>query len=525
MTQWLVSFDTDRIKDYLFATPVLSDIRVASGLLDRLNREDTLTVIQEVYPSFNEKDPTQCVYTAGGSALVILPDEETAEVAIRAVERLYRQTTVTASITGVKVPISDGELQSRFGERVCWAGHRLRKRKAEKGKGHTLPVAPYMHFCDACAQLPAAYYDAERDELICEACQIKRPGAGTARRGLWEKLIGVTRGEPPDAPKEWQSLLEETIGSTTHEQHHPPDDFDDIGDSAKRKGYIALIYADGNLMGQVLERLNNVDEYSRFARLVDDLLLRVTYRALMKQVQGRPGKPFEVLMAGGDDLMIVTTPDIAFDVHSEIARDFEQYSQALVEEGLSLGTGVVIAHARYPIAAMQQLATDLQKRAKRRSFETGGGSAVDFAVVTAAGSEDLDRIRDEALTDKGFVFSPPGETKYRLTQRPYTLEELQRLLEYAREFRKVGFPRGQLHAMYEALFHSPVQASLAAIQTLGRVRKKHKESLWNFFQQFGVQTKVMSPPWREQWEEETQGERKRVLDSALGDLVEIYPFL
>jgi hypothetical protein len=532
MTQWLVSFDTDRIKEYLFATPVLSDIREASALLDRLNNrrsqtgvKDIAATIQEVYPAFNREDPEQCVYAAGGSALVILPDEETAAQAIRAVERLYRQNTVAASITGTAIPISDEELRKRFGKKAQEAGHHLRKRKAERGRGRTLPVAPYMHFCDACAQLPAVHYDAEGGELICRACRIKRPGTGTARRGLWKRLTEVTKEPPPDAPKEWQNLLEETIGSATHEQHRPPDDFDAIGKSAKRKGYIALVYADGNRMGQVLEQLDTVDEYSRFARLVDDLLLRVTYQALMKQVQARPDKSlFEILMAGGDDLMLVTTPDVAFDLILDLSRDFEQYSKPLAPEGLSLGTGIVIAKARYPIAAMQQLATDLQKRAKRRSFEAGGGSAVDFAVVTAAGSEDLDRIRDRTLTEKGFVFPPGGETGYRLTQRPYTLDEMARLVKYVGEFKKKGMPHGQLQAMYDALFYSPIHASLAAIQTLGRAQTKHRNLLSAFFQDFGVQMATFAPPWRERQEYE-RGESKTVRDSALGDLVEIYPFL
>jgi hypothetical protein len=518
MTLWLVSFDTDRIKEYLFATPVLSDIREASGLLDRLNRFGIPDAVREVYPDFDKNDPTQCVYAAGGSALVILPDEETAKGAIHAVERLYHETTVTASITGVKVPVSSEELQGQFGRKVHRAGHQLRTRKAEKGRVRTLSVTPYMHFCDACAQLPAFYPDDDRGELICRACKIKRPASGEARRGLWEKLIGVTEEGPADAPSEWEELISETVGETTHRHHSRPEDFDAIGDSAKRQGYIALIYADGNRMGQVLEQLDTVDEYSRFARLVDDLLLRVTYRALMKQVQSQPGKPlFELLMAGGDDLMIVTAPDAAFDLALDISRDFEQYSKALVPEGLSLGIGIAIAKARYPIAAMQQLATDLQKRAKRRSFETSGRSVVDFAVVTAAGSEDLERVWDEMLTEKGFAFPPQDGVEYRLTQRPYTLDELQWLLYYVRKFKEKGFPHSQLHAMYEALFHSPIQASLAAVQTIGRVRASHREVLWAFFQDFGIQPDPVLPPWRD------RGDGSR--DSALGDLVEIYPFL
>jgi len=529
--KWLVCFDTDRVKNYLFATPVLSDIRQASGLLDRLNARrgdkgpgvrDIADAIQDVYPNFNRGDPEQCIYAAGGSALMILPDERTAREAIQAVERLYRRETVVASITGVYIQISQDDLQERFGQKVREAGYLLRQRKAEKGRGRILPVGPYMHFCDACAQLPAAYYDLERDELICRACQAKRRPADVARRWLWKKLTRVAKGGPDDAPDAWESLLHDTVGDTTHEKLVSPDDFDDIGNSSRRQGYIALIYADGNRMGQVLEQLPDPRAYSRFAKLVDDLLLRVLYRSLMRQVRQQPKKPlFELLMAGGDDLMLVTTPDIAFQAALGIMRDFEQYSKPLVEpygvDFLSLGTGLVIAHARYPIAAMQQLATELQKRAKRRSFEEGGTGAVDFAVVTATDSEDLERIREHVLTQEGFTFPPADKSKYWLTQRPYTLDELKGLLECQRKLKESGFPRSQLQMMYEALFHSPAQASLAAIQTLGRVQDRHKKPLWDFFQRFGSPPPRTLPPWRERL--------PRGRDSALGDLVEIYPFL
>lgn len=528
MPRQLVSFDTDHIKEYLFATSTLSDIREASGLLDRLNNRrdrdddegwDTADAIQQVYPDFDRTDPEQCVYAAGGSAMVLLPDEQTARRAIRAVERLYRRETVIASITGVAVPTSDQE-PKRFGQKARQAGHRLRKRKAEKGRSRTVPVAPYMHFCDACAQHPAAYQ--VEGELICRACRIKRPAAGEARRGLWEKLIVVTEAAPDNTPGEWEDLLKETLGSNEHHQHRRPTDFGDIGSAARRPGYIALIYADGNSMGRILEDLPSPRAYGDFSTKVDDLLLRVTYRALMKQVRQRPDKPlFEILMAGGDDLMLVTTSDIAFQVTLDLMQDFETYSAPLVHPygvlRLSLGTGLVIAHDHFPIAAMQELATALQKRAKRRSFETGGGGTVDFMVVTAAGSESLDRIRDRDLTHEGFAFPPADDRAYRLTQRPYTLSELSALLECGREIKASGFPSSQLQAMYDALFHSPVQASLSAIQTLGRVRKDHKKVLWDFFRQFAVQSARTLPPWRDRDDDDR--------DSALGDLVEIYPFV
>jgi len=523
MSRQLVSFDTDRIKEYLFATPALSDIRVASAILDDLNRAQTPAVLRSVYPDLDEDN--DLIYAAGGSAMVVLPDETIADRAIRALEQLYRSETVIATITGEKVPISDKELLSNFGGKVREVAYRLRQRKASKGRGRTLPVAPYMHFCDACSQHPARYLDGE--QLVCRACEIKRrPETREARRGLWQKLIQVTEERPTEPPDRWDELFQATLGKTWHLQHRRPADFGAIGDSAHRQGYIALIYADGNDMGRVLEKLRTQMDYRFFSENVDALLLRVTYKALMKQVQKQPRKSlFEVLMAGGDDLMVVTTADIALDVALALMRDFETYSAPLMsphgEESLSLGTGIVIAQSSFPIAAMQDLATALQKRAKRQSFEAGGGGAIDFMVVTAAGSHRLDRLREEILTEHGFAFPPADEREYRLTQKPYILQDLSDLIERGRALKRSGFPNTQLQAMYEALFRSPIAASLTAIQVIGRARrsadinKDHRQLLLDFFCRFGAMPGP--PPWRDQGAEG--------LDSALGDLIEIYPFI
>lgn len=533
MSLQLVCFDTDRVKDYLFTTSVLSDIREASALLDDLNQTQIPRVIRSVYPGLSADD---LIYAAGGSALAILPDEETAERAIRAVERCYREATVTASITGVRVPISPEDLRHRFGEKVRQAGFLLRQRKAEKGTPRTLPAAPYMRFCDACSSLPAETYDQVRGEVVCRACWVKRAGRGHARRTLWDWLIKVTkpRADAPPPPVGWDDLLAGTVGNSDFRLHKRPDDFSSIAGSSRRSGYIALIYADGNNMGRVVRRLDTPGSYRSLAHGVDELLSRVTYISLMKQVRQRPDRPlFELLMAGGDDLMLVCAADCAFPVVLDLVEGFEKYSPPLLGiieseswvksrsrppiggreaiDFLSLSVGVVVAREDFPMAAMRDLAASLQKRAKQRSFEAQGRGAVDFMVVTGPGSRSVEWLREEVLTQRGFAF-PPEEGQYRLTRRPYLAPELRALLEHARGLKEVRFPPGQLHTMFQAVFESPSQASLVTVQALGRLRARPREKLLEFFQQAGCNVPY---PWRE---------RDGYRDTPLVDLVEIYPF-
>ncbi len=489
MAQSMVAFDTDRIKDYVFATGRLAEIRGASGLLEELNRRQTNQTILAVSSS------ADIVYSNGGSALALVPTSEARSI-ITAVEALYRRETLTATISGVNIPY---EPDQPFGEQVREAFACLRRVKDEKGLEPHMLVSPWLRICDACGQYPASHADG--DELICTACNIKRTH-GTQQRGIF-----------------WQEFLEaaQRVGDNRWRDDHFPRDLDDIAAVSRPPGYVGFLYADANNMGKILGGLQTRNDYEVFANKVDRLTRDVVHQALRRYAQprmvgGREVAPFEILLMGGDDLMLITAADLAVDMALDIVSSYER--RALTEtrhDLLTLSLGLVLAHARFPIRAMCDLASDLLKSAKRV-----GGSALDFAVVTAAGSRNLEWLRDEVLTEKSFQVRPPEGWRYRLTQRPYSLADFTKLCDHARQLRAVRFPQGQLQALYEGLFVSGIEASLRAITVVGRASKKHKGKLQAFFGGFGSLPDA-APPW--------QRPEENLLTTALGDLVELYRFV
>ena len=84
MAQSLILLDTDRIKEYVFATGKLAEIRGASALLEKLNLQRTRETVCNVCPA------AKVVFQGGGSALVEAPRAD-AERIITAIEALYRQ--------------------------------------------------------------------------------------------------------------------------------------------------------------------------------------------------------------------------------------------------------------------------------------------------------------------------------------------------------------------------------------------------------------------------------------------------
>jgi len=281
-------------------------------------------------------------------------------------------------------------------------------------------------------------------------------------------------------------------------------------------------------MGKKLETLKTRDEYAEFADKADKLIRDVVHQALRRQAQPRSvGRreiaPFEILLMGGDDLMLVTAGDLAVSVALDIVDSYERHAL----HDLTLSLGLVLTHARFPIYAMHDLAAALLKSAKKV-----GGSALDFAVITAVGSRDLEWLRDEALTDRSFALKPPKDWRYRLTQRPYSLADFAKLCYHARQLQAVRFPRSQLQAMYDGLFVSSLEASLRTITAVGRASTRHSQKLRAFFEDFGGDFGSLpytAPPWRAESsdkclkpDDRPQGQ---CFSTALSDLVEIYRFV
>jgi len=486
--EYLVSFDTDRIKEYVFATDKLREVCGASRLLDRLNRETTWQTIKAIYPGLPEAGG---VYFAGGSGAVLVPEDKVKAV-INAIEEMYRRATFSASITGVPVPLAPATRESGFGKRMEFAALELRRRKDEKANRTALTIEPYTQPCAACERYPAMRVSPLDHQPICDACHAKREAFRNA--------------------------------SGAHAE------LSEIGKLAYPPGYVGFIYADGNNIGALLNKMEGVENYRKFAQELDALIVKTTVRDVLGKysASGTGGtRPYEELLVGGDDLMVVTAGDIALPVALKMARAFEQGSAQVLRRAqvkdvqqLTLGISVVIAHDSFPMAAFYRLASQLVKRAKQRCAELDyATSAIDFMVVTAAGSSDVSTTRKESLSEQAFVF-PHVNLHARLTQRPYTLDEADKLIEFARDFKQQNFPTSQLHFLYEGIFHSLSEAAFRWRKVAGRAKKEHVKLMEDFHKAFSA-GETLLPPWRGGYTAE--GEREYI--TSFADLVEIYPFV
>ncbi len=497
MPRYLIVIDTPGIKQFVFGTDAVAEIRGASALLDRLNRTETATVLRESLQS----GQVHTVFANGGSAQFVVEgvDETAVQRAIAQLSARYHERTggeVRILVAAVEWP---GEAQNTYRralDNAFWALHLQRN----LGCGYAaVPTLPFVLEWQSSSHLPAVgvYRWGGEQFLLSEACRRKRdesrrPARGTLWSG-WMERLGLP-GAWQDRDDQLRYLHLEAIG-----QH------------SRRPGYIGLVYADGNGMGRLVQELDTPELYRAFSELVDGSLREACYQALAhvcpREVAeargaleaGREPQPLpaDILLLGGDDLVVLVPADRALDFAIRVTHEFQQRTQCqiaslpddhrrffaargLSEHGLTLCCGVALGRARYPFYLLFELAEQLLHSAKQEGSadpartDSWAPSYIDFHLVTGSGSAELAGIRKEDYR---------VGTDCPRTLRPYPRERLVCLREAARRLSQADVPRSKLHELFEAALEKrPATAELRAQELFGRLRetadRHERRALW-----------------------------------------------
>jgi hypothetical protein len=182
--------------------------------------------------------------------------------------------------------------------------------------------------------------------------------------------------------------------------------------------------------------------------------------------------PFDLLLLGGDDVVMVTSAAVAIDVARTIAKSFHEHTKEKDPEkkGHTLSFGVVLAPVKYPFGLLQDLAEGALKHAKmegakrklRKDAITSvyGDTLINFMTVTGSTSHDFKKVYKSLLDKHGKVSGHKDEVAFYATLRPYTIEELDFLLKTIREGKKLNLGRSKLHQAREAVLQMNLTTSV-----------------------------------------------------------------
>jgi hypothetical protein len=503
----LVAFDTRHIKKYVFATDKLKEIRGASSLLDYLNRQ----VMKEVGQAKGAAFSAEQVFANGGAALFLVEGKkEAAEQFGRLVQQKYRRETFDGSSVAFAVQEVPDYIEDVWGDErmqepldLLYACLEMKSNLEEDI--FELPSHPLMLTCYSCGARYAETSDASesgdvgsRDRRYCWTCQQKREEDGTVKRGIDQITDAIvahrkkgSQGEValPDTKEvrhsfAWGELLCK-LPKNYDFRGNPerPSDFNELRGIAGGKDYFAVIHADGNGMGQAMQDQHSLRARKAKAKLIDGAVYQALRAAVSKHLpvvehNSASMFPFDLLLVGGDDILIVTPADVALDVALTLAQEF--YQQTGKQHSLSVS--VVLAPIKYPFGLLHNLAEEALSFAKREGARRMEGAAkkqtpeygetvLNFMVVTGSTSQSFEKVFNSLHKTHERVGGDAKEVAFYATLRPYTVEELTYLLEIIREGKEQALGRTKLHQVREAVLKmnltSSVMESLALLRNWG----------------------------------------------------------
>ncbi len=509
----LVALDTDHIKGYVFATDKLKEIRGASSILDRLNRRAMRRLALSEDPKAIE------VYANGGSGLFVLDSKKAVSFGKKVQKEYREQTAGGASITYAVQDLPDDVNHNNIweyplGNQLELLRYCLREAKECPPDHIALPSHVLMRPCDSCGIQYAEDRDTfsedrdldDQNKRYCKVCLTKREEDMKVKVHIEGSISERKRnGKLASRAEEWTlweriiSLLPEGYLQVGTER---PRDFNEFRGISGGKDYLGLIYADGNSMGKRLEDFSKLKDVKQFAHAVDNAIYEAMCFAISKRLAIIPGDkskheppmfPFDILLIGGDDIMIVTSASEALDVSLLIAKKFHELTkeEETGGEGYTLSVGVVLAPIKYPFALLQDLVESTLRFAKtagakvQATGEAGNDDTrVNFMTVTGSSSHNFKETYDRVYhrKDRG------GRIEFFATLRPYDVEQLDSLLQAIRQGKenKINLGRTKLHQAREAVLKKNLTTSVGeGLAVLRNWRAKQRDYVVQRVYEFG----------------------------------------
>jgi hypothetical protein len=536
--------DTDAIKSYVYETSTLPEIRGASEIL--------LELEAKVRELFTEKIAEEAlIYCGGGGFLAIVPAGQAKGIK-KEIEQLYLQKTGVATITVVYsdpigyadigrglAPYDDAQIRAlsgsgvsadllyshfeallkdrtkrkNFGELVSALTGRLQQEKRAKTTAPFLETLPIHRRCESCGKRAAEAHDDVRDEWICAICSRKRRHGRSDRREFVKEFVRWVRDskrvEIPEKKPDGKPRFSE-----------------DLDTLAGSDGRIALLYADGNNMGDLLQLMSSPASYRHFSRVLEDATRDALFSALWtvfgeERLKDREKLlPFEIIALGGDDILVIVPARYGWALAVKVLEAFEHHPgieklQKELQErvgsamrrpvSLSLSAGLAIADVKYPVSFLFSLAEGLLKEAKKLAREVHTSTLCHLWLRAPVISERAGALLS-ALYERQMMV---------LTARPYTAEQARKLAELARSLE--GLPKAQRHSLAEAL-EKGVHVSLNYALYQAARQKERGAQLREAFQELG---NLLGPAkdgfWF--WRQTDEGWKTALLDAL--ELIEL----
>jgi hypothetical protein len=389
------------IQDFIFRTNDLKDIVGASEIVEEVCTSAFKELLGD---EFCEED---VVVMAAGNIKYAFRDEALCRKAVREFPRKVMEMAPGITLSEAVVPYG-----ANYAATVQELERRLRIQRNRPFRSPTLGSIGVLHARKTGAPVVAVVGDEYLDESTlkkvskCEEAQMEGDRKGDATLKLSRKMFGD--------------------GVTAHEVAF------NISDICDRNNWIAVVHADGNGLGQVVQRVGgDAKKFREFSKQLDVATTTAARNAYLRlclpMEQGKP-IPIRPIVLNGDDLTLVCRADLAVELVKCYLDEFElatgrdltdqspECAKALHEimkeyqvfangkNYLTACAGISFIKSSYPFYYGYNLAETLCGRAKKESKEISGGmeklppSSLFFHKVQSSFIEDFAEIKRKELT-------------------------------------------------------------------------------------------------------------------------------
>jgi hypothetical protein len=177
------------------------------------------------------------------------------------------------------------------------------------------------------------------------------------------------------------------------------DDFAEVAEGGRFREddaatQVALVYADGNRVGDFLQKLSSAGRAaigkSEIARLIDQATIGAVADAVIDRFPGWKRPMMIVHIAGGDDLLISLPAADAWQFTRTLLTAFGTRTGQAASAGIAAPTmsaGLIFAHRTHPFSDLVRIAGRELRTAKDKT--RGSEAAISFRDLTADGGEPL----------------------------------------------------------------------------------------------------------------------------------------
>lgn len=443
----IISGSVYKIKKYFLENSKIKDIRGASAIIEHMNENVTLNYLEDNYIQ-------ECaIYCGGGNALIVAPRGQ-GERVCRDLESKYTEISLTAQNAFEHITCNLNELLTQYNTKMAELNWKLQERKKTK----LYPIQPDNDLAYIKMEDQVIRFDRnptlDEGGIVCTLCAVRDA----------KYSIPTPEGETVVCPsclrkhfvgKDKAIFYDEYSETVNSRADYSIDSINDLRDD---HGNIAVIYADGNNMGDVIRNIETPFQHMYFSRTLDRVTKECVYKSIY-DVMGDRAK-FEAIALGGDDIFIVVPGDTSLEVTNGIISKFDK----AFNYNMTMSAGICIAKSTTPIQNMFGIARHMLKSAKELSREGDIlEGTVDIQIIQSNMNIDLSRSQSVLF--------------------PATNSRLSNFIKVAKELKHdKDIKRSQLYKLrYAARILEPKEFQLFYLYQVSRTSSKYTEYISRLF--------------------------------------------